>query len=562
MTTVETGSLAPPAWMVCPGCEAMVYSKRFERGSRVCPECGRHGPLTADQRIELLLDPDTVEEIPYAATVHDPLDFHDSRSYSDRHADARRKTGMPDAVRCVRGEIAGNPAVMAVMDFRFLGGSLGSAVGEAVTTAAEEALRTRTPLIIVTASGGARMQEGVVALMQMAKTSQALGQLDEAGILTISVITDPTFGGVAASFATSTDIIVAEPAARLGFAGPRVIEQTIGEVLPPGFQTAEYLLEHGIVDLICPRDALRDTLSELVLIAGRRSRPRLPEVAEGSTALVTDPLQLPVRDPWACVRAARNLGRPTTLDYISLMFDDFVELHGDRMSQDCPALIGGIGRLDGLPVVVVGTQKGHTGDELFRRNYGMPTPAGYRKAGRMLRLAAKLGIPVIALVDTAGAFPGLEAEQQGQSVAIAESLKLLAGLPVPIVSVITGEGGSGGALALAFADRVLMCADAVYSVISPEGCAAILWKDPGAAPAAAAALRVDSRSLLELGVVDGVIPEPEGGAHGDHLAAADNLHRALTEALGEIVPLDQMSLVTQRRKRFRAFGTTHDEESR
>ncbi|PKV97614.1 acetyl-CoA carboxylase carboxyltransferase subunit alpha [Amycolatopsis echigonensis] len=542
------------AWLVCGRCGKILYGKRFARSGRVCPECGRHAPLTAAQRLDSLLDPGSAQPLELVVSDTDPLDFSDTRPYVERLADARARTGLVEAVLCARGRIEGNPVVVAAMDFRFLGGSLGSAVGEAITGACEVALAERTPLLIVTASGGARMQEGVLSLMQMAKTSQALGQLDEAGLLTVSLITDPTFGGVAASFATSTDLIVAEPAARLGFAGPRVIEQTIKQTLPEGFQTAEFLLEHGIVDLIRPRAALRATLGRLLAIATRRPDGAHPE-ASRPDSMITDARQLPERSAWECVRAARKLDRPTTLDYAALLLEDFHELHGDRMSEDDPALVAGLGRFEGQPIVLIGTQKGHTADELARRTYGMPSPAGYRKAARVMRLAAKLGLPVVTLIDTAGAYPGIEAERRGQAVAIAENLKLMAGLPVPVVAVVTGEGGSGGALALAFADRVLMCENAVYSVISAEGCAAILWKDPAAAPAAAEALRVDARSLLSQGVIDGVIPEPDGGAGTDHVRAAAALRAALAESLAELVPLDQMNLVTRRRARFRAFGS-------
>ncbi|MCF6423805.1 acetyl-CoA carboxylase, carboxyltransferase subunit beta [Amycolatopsis tucumanensis] len=530
----------------------MLYGKRFARAGRVCPECGWHAPLTAPQRVESLLDPGSARLLEIAAADNDPLSFTDTRPYTERLADNRERTGLPEAVVCARGRIEGNPVVVAAMDFRFLGGSLGSTVGEAVTRAAEIALAERTPLLLVTASGGARMQEGVISLMQMAKTSQALGQLDEAGILTVSLITDPTFGGVAASFATSTDVIVAEPGARLGFAGPRVIEQTIKQTLPPGFQTAEFLLDHGVVDTICPRAELRTRLGKLLSVASRRPDD-VPHQLTTDSALITDPAALPERDPWDCVRAARRLTRPSTLDWLALLVEDFTELHGDRAAADCPALIAGLGRFEGVPVAVIGTQKGHSADELADRNYGMPSPSGYRKAARIMRLAAKLGLPVITLIDTAGAYPGIEAERRGQSVAIAENLKLMAGLPVPVVAVVTGEGGSGGALALAFADRVLMCANAVYSVISAEGCAAILWKDPAAAPRAAAALRVDARSQLAQGVIDGVVPEPEDDS--DHLAFAGAMRAALASTLADLLPLDQMNLVTTRRARFRRFGT-------
>lgn len=550
------GGDSEPSWLLCGGCREMLYRKRFTQGGQVCQHCGWHGPLTAPQRLAQLCDPGTAVPLDFGFTDHDPLRFTDSRPYPARLRDARERTGLAEAVLCARGVIGGRPALLAIMDFRFLGGSLGSAVGEAITQTAELALAERTPLILVTASGGARMQEGILALMQMAKTSAALGQLDQAGILTISLVTDPTFGGVAASFATLPDVIVAEPGARLGFAGRRVIEQTIGQTLPPDFQTAEFLLAHGAVDMIRPRAQLRATLARLLSVASRDGAGTAGATGPtaGGTALITDPGQLPGRDPWECVRAARVLGRPTTLDYVTLLTEDFEELHGDRIDEDCPAVVAGIGRLAGTPVAVIGTQKGHTAAELAARNFGMPGPSGYRKAARVMRIAAKLGLPVITLVDTAGAFPGVAAEERAQSAAIAENLRLMASLPVPVVTVVTGEGGSGGALALAVGDRVLMCANSVYSVISAEGCASILWKSPSAAPAAAAALRVDARSHLELGIVDGVIAEPGDGADTDHVRAAANLRAALTSCLAELTGLDQAELLAGRHARFRRFG--------
>jgi len=545
-------------WTLCPACRSVTWAARLAREAGVCPSCGHHHPVPARERLVGLLDEGSVETLPSATSVDDPLSFVDAVAYPARLRSARTATGLTDAVLCARGRIHGAPVVLAVMEFRFMGGSLGSAVGEALTAAAEVALRERTPLVIVTASGGARMQEGAIALMQMAKVSQALGQLDEAGILTVSVITDPTYGGVAASFATRCDVIIAEPGARLGFAGPRVIEQTIGERLPEGFQTAEFLLQHGAIDLVAARRSLRPVLGTLLSIASRRPVTRFDPGTDGAQrsgpAIIRDPAQLADTEPWAAVRRARDLRRPTTTDYFDRMLDDFVELHGDRIGADCPAVVGGVGRIDGRPVVAIGHQKGHDARELAKRRFGMPSPAGYRKAARLMRLAAKLGLPVLTLVDTPGAHPGVAAEEQGQAAAIAENLVLMSGLPVPVVTVVTGEGGSGGALALAVANSVLACANATYSVISPEGCAAILWRDPAAAPAAAAALRMDPRSLLRLGVVDGVVPEPPDGAEADHDDAADRLRAAVVTVLTELSTWDPARLVAERRQRFRRFG--------
>lgn len=552
--------MSPPrtevaAWLRCPGCGETVYGKRFTRELGVCPGCGLHSRLTAWQRIEQLLDEGSPVPIETPATVEDPLGFVDSRPYRERLEEARHGTGLDEAAVCVRGTVEGHAVVAAVMDFRFMGGSLGTGVGERITAAAEAALAERVPFLLVTASGGARMQEGSLSLMQMAKTAQALTELDEAGVLTIGVLTDPTYGGVAASFATLPDVILAEPGAHIGFAGPRVIRQTISQDLPEGFQTAEFLHGKGLVDGVVPRGALRAKIARLCALHAPAAPPPAPWPSPSPCRLILQPELLPARDGWTAVQLARHADRPTTLDYARTMLDDFVELHGDRLGGDCPAIVGGIGRLAGRPVVLIGHQKGHGTRERVERDFGMPSPAGYRKAARLMRLAAKLGTPVLTLVDTPGAHPGVEAEQNGQAWAIAENLRLMSALPVPVVAVITGEGGSGGALALAVANRVLALSNAVYSVISPEGCASILWKSPGAAERAAAALRLDARELLLHGVVDGVIPEPDAGAHADPEAAARLLAVAVAEALDELAIHDARKLVAERRQRFRRFGS-------
>ncbi|WP_327391960.1 MULTISPECIES: acetyl-CoA carboxylase, carboxyltransferase subunit beta [unclassified Streptomyces] len=545
-----------PSWVSCTNCRSLVYGKRYKRLLNVCPECGTHARLDAPARIAQLFDEGSVVPLDVPETQINPLDFVDQRPYAERLTQARHKTGQQDAVLAVRGRIENRPLTAAVMDFRFFGGSLGVAAGEAVTTAAETALRDRTPLLLVTASGGARMQEGALSLMQMAKTSNALAELDEAGLLTVTLVTDPTYGGVAASFATLSDVVVAEPGARMGFAGPRVIEQTIRQKLPDGFQTAEFLRDHGLVDGVWERSELRPKLARLLAVADTPG----PEWGGGeSDPVVRDSQLLDQLPAWDCVQLAREAERPTTLEHIGYWLDGFVELTGDRAGEECAAIVGGIGRLDDLPVMVIGHQKGHTTAELVRRNFGMPSPAGYRKAARLMRLAAKLRLPVVTLIDTPGAYPGITAEETGQSGAIAENLRLMGSLPVPVVAVVTGEGGSGGALALGVADRVLICANATYSVISPEGCAAILWKNATEAAVAADELALDAASLLRLGVVDGVIPEPEGGGHTDTTTMSDAVRRAVVVALRELrsapdVEGSTVSPVPARRRRFRSFG--------
>ncbi|MGN9811610.1 acetyl-CoA carboxylase carboxyltransferase subunit alpha [Micromonospora sp. BQ11] len=561
-------------WARCAGCSSLLYRKRLRRNLDVCPECGTHARLDAHARLAQMVDPDSFTALPDGPAETDPIGFVDVLPYPHRLSAARAATGLSEAVVCGTAQIGGHPCAVAVMDFRFLGGSLGCAVGELVTRTAERALDDGVPLVLVTASGGARMQEGALSLMQMATVSQAVAGLREAGLLSVSVLTDPTYGGVAASFATNTDVVLAESGARMGFAGPRVIRQVTGRDLPEGFQTAEFLLRHGQVDMVVPRHALRARLVALLAAAraGRRpaARPGVPR-QEPPAAGGAGPARVPAArtspvverptaggegDAWETVRLARHPGRPTTLDYLETAFDGFVELHGDRLGADCPAVVGGLARLDGRPLMVVGHQKGHTTAELVARNFGMASPAGHRKALRLMRLAARLGLPVVTLVDTPGADPGVAAEEQGQAAAIAENILALTVLPTPVVTVVTGEGGSGGALALAVADRVLMLRHAVYSVISPEGCAAILWPDRSAAPQAARALRLTAPDLHRLGIADEVVAEPEPAAHADPAAAARALREAVLANLLPLLDVPPPTLVRRRRQRFRRFGVT------
>ena len=553
VTRTPTPSAPETQWTKCSNCGAFVYHKRLQRNLRVCPECSYHFRLSARERLLQLLDPGTAETVTSAVEPTDALRFVDLKPYTARLADAQQQTGNRDAALYGTGTIGGLPIVVAIVDFAFMGGSMGSAVGEAITRAAELALSSRTPLLVISASGGARMQEGCVSLMQMAKTSQAMARLHEEGILYISMLTDPTYGGVTASYAVLGDLLISEPGALIGFAGRKVIEQTIRQKLPDTFQTAAFLLEHGMLDLVEPRENMRHVLRKLLMLHQRSGSQSLP-TTDGQAQIV-DAHVLPERPAWDIVELARNLERPNTLEYIGYIFDDFQELHGDRLFSDDPAIVGGLASLGDLTVMVIGHQKGHTTGEMVARNFGMANPEGYRKALRLMQYAAKFGMPIVTLVDTPGAYPGLGGEERGQSVAIARAIMEMARLPVPIVTVVTGEGGSGGALGLAVGDRVLMMENAYYSVITPEGCSVILWKSAAAAPKAAVALHVTARDLLQLTIVDGVVPEPEGGAHTDPPVAAANLKAAIVSSLSELLPKPRAELLDERYARFRRFGT-------
>src|SRR4051794_40008257 len=507
----ERGRPAAPAWLTCPRCQALLYAKRLARNFKICPECGYHFRLSARERIAQLVDTGSFTELDAGSdgSEPDPLTFTDQIPYPRRLADGSSRSGEREAAVFGTAMIAGAGVVLAVLDFAFMGGSMGTAVGQIVTTAAELSRGTGDPLILVTSSGGARMQEGCLSLVQMAKTAQSVAALREDGVLSVCVLTDPTFGGVTASFAMLGHVIVAEEHALVGFAGPRVIEETIRQQLPSGFQSAEFLLEHGMVDRVEPRAGLRGVLERLLRMHASNSPRREPR--RGAPLARTTAELSVAEDPWTAVRTARHLDRPSTLDYLALAFDDFCELHGDRCFGDDPAIVGGPARIGDRTVMVIGHQKGHSTKELVARHFGMAHPEGYRKAVRLMNYAAQLGLPVVTLVDTPGAYPGIEAEERGQATAIAECIMRATRLPVPVVAAITGEGGSGGALALAAGDRVLMLENAFYSVISPEGCAAILWRSRDAAPQAARALRMSARDLLDLGVVHGVVREPRAG---------------------------------------------------
>ena len=500
----KTGQMAPevPEGLLkkCNVCKAAILTEDVKNGYYICPKCQNYFRVHAMHRIEMVADEGTFEEWDKGLTSGNPLHY---KGYEEKVEALQEKTGLDEAVVTGKAQIAGNEVVLAVCDGRFMMASMGKVVGEKITRAVEKATEARLPIIIFACSGGARMQEGIHSLMQMAKTSAALKRHHDAGCLYVSVLTDPTTGGVTASFAMLGDIILAEPGALIGFAGPRVIEQTIGQKLPKGFQRAEFLLEHGFIDQIVERPKLRKTLAEIVAMHQQEVYD-LPEVEEKEAQTVPKNLT-----PWERVQLSRDKARPVGADYIEELFTDFMEFHGDRYYQDDKAIIGGIARFHGMPVTVIAQAKGRTTKENIERNFGMPSPDGYRKALRLMKQAEKFNRPVICFVDTPGAFCGLEAEERGQGEAIARNLFEMSNLQVPILSVVIGEGGSGGALAMATSDEVWLLENSIYSILSPEGFASILWKDSSRAKEAAGVMKLTADQLLKAGIVERVIPEPE-----------------------------------------------------
>jgi acetyl-CoA carboxylase carboxyl transferase subunit alpha len=312
--------------------------------------------------------------------------------------------------------------------------------------------------------------------------------------------------------------------------------------------------ERPLVELDAQLDALKDEIA-----SGNLSRR--DEYAKLESRVVKLRAEIYGKlTPYQRVQLSRHFDRPFTLDYIKFLLSDFVELHGDRLFRDDPAIVGGTGKLGEMPVMIVGHQRGRSTQERLKRNFGMPQPEGYRKALRLFRLAEKFGLPVITLIDTQGAYPGLEAEERGQAEAIARNLEELAELTVPLISVVIGEGGSGGALALGVTDKILMMENACYSVITPEGCASILWHNDRSEPPqeqaamAAEMLQLTASSLKSRGIIDEVIPEPPGGAHSNHKEAAETLRASLIRHLEELGKLSVEDLLEQRYKKFRSIG--------
>ena len=555
----------------CNKCGAAILSEEVINGAYICPKCHGYFRVPAYKRIEMIADEGSFEEwdmdLDGMDGPPDPLQF---KGYSEKIKKLREQTGLKEAVVTGRVKINGTQAVIGVCDGRFMMASMGYAVGEKITRAVERATNEKLPVILFTCSGGARMQEGIISLMQMEKTSAALKRHSDAGLLYVTVLTDPTTGGVTASFAMLGDIIIAEPQALIGFAGPRVIEQTIGEKLPEGFQRAEFLLEHGFVDQIVKRENMKPVLGRILKMhdhvhpdcrKGKEVRksdrtepvPKagMTEKKAGKKAAEQEPWSEKSLTAWERVCRSRSKERPVGKDYIDILFEDFVELHGDRYYRDDPAIIGGIAYFQGICVTVIAQAKGRTTKENLERNFAMPSPEGYRKARRLMKQAEKFHRPVINFVDTPGAFCGMEAEERGQGEAIARNLFELSGLKVPVLSVVIGEGGSGGALALAVADEVWMLENSVYSVLSPEGFASILWKDSSRSAEAAKMMKLTAADLKKLGVIERVFPEPQNFSVLTMQPPAELLRAGLAEFLTKYQKLETKDLLEGRYERFR-----------
>lgn len=540
----------------CPKCKKMVDRDRVVKKKYVCYKCGYYFRVKVNNRIRMVADPKSFtpwfEDMP----VCNPLNYE---GYEDKLAETREKTGTDEAVTVGQCKVFGEDAALGICESRFLMGSMGHVVGEKVTGMIEKATELKLPVFLFCCSGGARMQEGIISLMQMAKTSAAIKKHSEAGLLYCTILTDPTTGGVTASFAMLGDVIMAEPGALIGFAGPRVIEQTIGQKLPEGFQTSEFLLEHGFIDGIVLRENLKKTIYFLIKTHQCREGHyadfqknldfhfQLNEIMKERSWL-----DLP-RTAWEKVKAVRRVDRPAATDYMQYIFDFFVEAHGDRYYRDDAAIVGGVAFVDGQPVTVIADIKGKDFKECEKRNFGMPMPEGYRKALRLMKQAEKFNRPIISFVNTSGAFCGIEAEERGQGEAIARNLLEMSALKVPVLCILIGEGGSGGALATAVGNEVWMMENATYSILSPEGFASILWKDSNKAKEASEVMNITAEDLKRLGVIEQIIPEFGGADKKSVESIAGYMKEQIKQFLERYSGMSGEEIAEQRYQRFRAF---------
>lgn len=543
-------------WLKCPKCGEVVYRDDVKAHGYVCPKCEGYFRIGTRTRIRMVADTGTFQEWFTDLETENPLEYP---GYEEKIANLQEKTKLHEAVTVGKCMVNGLETVLGVCDARFLMGSMGYVVGEKITRAFERATEEKLPVVLFTSSGGARMQEGIVSLMQMAKTSAAIRKHSEAGLFYLPVLTDPTTGGVTASFAMLGDVILAEPGALIGFAGPRVIAQTIGQKLPEGFQRAEFLVEKGIIDGVVERQELKETVWKLLKIhqdsmqyihyGKTQNVENFPEIKSSRGKAGTDGKS--ELTAWERVEISRSKERPTTLSYVQQIFDEFLELHGDRAFRDDGAVIGGIAMFSGQPVTVIGQQKGKNVKENIYRNFGMASPEGYRKALRLMKQAEKFGRPVVTFVDTPGAACGIEAEERGQGEAIARNLLEMSGIRTPMVSILIGEGGSGGALGLAVTDEVWMMENATYSILSPEGFASILWKDGKRAKEASEVMRITAKDLKNLRIIERVIREPEPANEENLPEIAEEIREDLDGFLRKSSQKTREEIVEERYERFR-----------
>jgi acetyl-CoA carboxylase carboxyl transferase subunit beta len=509
---------------------------------------------SARERAALVVDPGSIEPWDTEVVSNDPLGFTDVRPYRERLAEAERRTGLREAVLTGRATVAGRPVALVAAEFGFLGGSIGVATGERIARAFERAIEQRLALVALPATGGSRMQEGTLALVQMAKLAVAARTLRDAGLPYIVCLTHPTTGGVLASWGSLGTVTFALRDALIGFAGPRVVELLTGAPLAADVQRAETLLARGLIDAVLDPSEARAAVGralDATAPAPRRDGRTAPATFEPPTSgrAPSVPGRTARCDAWTSLAHARNPARPGADAVLDTLASDRTELRGDRTGRpDDRGCYVALARIEGWRAVVIAQR---------RDGHGRPPalkPEGYGKARRAIALAAELRLPLLTIVDTPGAELSAEAERGGLAAEIAGCLADLGSVEVPTLALLLGEGGSGGALAFLLADRVICAEHASLGVIAPEGASAILHRDLDHAPELAATQGGASWQLLDAGIVETIVAEP-APAHVDPTGFIDRVAAALAAELSALLARDRAERLAARRARWRMLGT-------
>jgi acetyl-CoA carboxylase carboxyl transferase subunit beta len=534
---------APPQPERCYSCGASLEGSRSYERYRVCHSCDYHFHLSAVERVALLCDPGTFHEDDRGVTSIDPLSFVGRRPYREQVIDAQRRTGLAESALTGTARMLDIDVVMTVLEYSFLGGSIGIVSGERIARAFERATSRKWPLVSVVSTSGARVAEGLLALMQGPRIIAAAERHRAAGLPHICILTDPATGAAYASFAALADFVLAEPHALVGYAGTRVLRESLGTNLPDGAHTAESHLARGLVDAVVPRPNLRDSVGQLLdllqneyQVTARRTRP-------------VHKMRHTDRPAWQLVQLSRHEERPTAPELLARMVTGFVELRGDRRGEDDQAIVAGVASLGGETVVVIGQNRAH--------EKGLVRTSGFRKATRAISLAARFDLPIVTLLDSAGPEATLANEETGLAQAIGECTAALMSVKVPTIAVITGEGASEAASAMGAADRVLMLDNAIYEVLSPEAAARLVLQEAGRANEMAERLRITSHDCLRMGIIDATVSEPAEGAHTNPEEAAQLIARAVLQRLAELRRMRPKRRLEERYQRYRQIGTTH-----
>ncbi len=531
----------------CLVCEEPIGEAPLYLKYRVCPHCRFHYSITARERIELLTDQGSFKETNQSIETIYPVSFSSRNPYPRRLSQDQTRTGLTEAAVTGRCTIGGTNALMLVLDFGFMGGSMGSVVGEKVALAFETAAHSKHPLVGLISGGGARIQEGVLSLMQMAKTVTAANQLREKGVPFVVVLSNPATGQAYASFANLGDLILAEPGSLIGLAPMKTLREASRMPIPLDAHTAEAHLSHGLIDNVLDREMLKENLGAILDILSPKRSPKSNGKCPSTVPAAKATEEIETQK---AIEIARHPERPSALDYINSMVNGFIELKGDRVSGDDRTVVGGLGSINSERVMIIGQQKTTGRKGSTYHTY----PEGFRKARRLIDLAARFDLPVVTLVDTQGAHPGLESEEQGVGNAIATTLSLMAEVPTPTTSVIVGQGGSEAALALGMSDSLLMQEYAIYTPISPGETASRLYRSVALQSETAQSLILTSQDCKELGIIDKVVLEPEGGAQVNPQEAASYLASAISAELAELTKTSPKKLVKARHEKFRRMG--------